>query len=105
MTDKAASQSPPTLEELRLHRDEIIALARRNKAFNVRVFGSVARGDAQPESDIDILVAFQPGASLFELSALWQDLRDMLGREVNVISEGGVSERFRQRIADDVIAL
>lgn len=104
MSDNALL-TPPTLADLRTRRDEIRDLARRHRAYNVRVFGSVARGDAEPESDIDLLVAFDPGASLFDLSALWQDLRDLLGREVNVISEGGMTERFRRRIADDVVPL
>ncbi|MBK9125866.1 MAG: nucleotidyltransferase family protein [Chloroflexi bacterium] len=103
MTDPA--KTVPSLDDLRARRDEILELARRHRAYNVRVFGSVARGDATPESDIDVLVAFRPGASLFDLSALWQDLQDLLDREVNVVSEGGMNERFRQRIADDVVPL
>jgi len=103
MTD--ATKTTPTLDDLRARREDILALAAHHRASNVRVFGSVARGDATPESDIDLLVTFRPGASLFDLSALWQDLQDLLGRDVNVISEGGMRERFRQRIADDVTPL
>lgn len=100
-----ATRTAPTLADLRARRDEILALAQRYGASNVRVFGSVARGEATPDSDVDLLVHFQAGTSLFELSALWQDLRDLLGYEVNLLSEGGLKDRFRQRIADDLIAL
>ncbi|MBZ0309060.1 MAG: nucleotidyltransferase domain-containing protein, partial [Anaerolineae bacterium] len=79
MSDRIA----PTLEELRARRQEIIAAAQRNKAFNVRVFGSVARGEAAPGSDIDFLVTFQPGSSIFDQIGLWLDLQDLLGREVD----------------------
>jgi uncharacterized protein len=99
------TRTAPTLADLRAQRDEILTLAQRYGASNVRVFGSVARGEATPDSDVDLLVHFQSGTSLFELSALWQDLRDLLGYEVNLLSEGGLKDRFRQRIADDLIAL
>lgn len=100
-----ATKTSITLDDLRAMRNDILALAARHRAFNVRVFGSVARGEATPESDVDLLVSFHPGASLFDLSALWQDLQDLLGRDVNVVSEGGMNERFRQRIARDIVAL
>ena len=103
MTD--TTRIPPTLERLRAHRDEILAIAERYHAYNVRVFGSVARGEATAESDVDFLVKFAGGTSLFDLSALWQDLADLLGYEVNVISEGGLKERFAQRIQDDLVPL
>jgi len=99
------SATTPTLDELRAQRQAILALAERYGASNVRVFGSVARGEATPESDIDLLVALRPGTSLYEFSALWQDLRDLLGREVNLLSEGGLRERFRARIQKDLVAL
>jgi hypothetical protein len=95
----------PTLAELRARRAEIMALAARHGAYNVRVFGSVARGEAGTESDVDFLVTFQTGASLFDQSALWQDLQDLLGCEVNLLSEGGLNERFRKRIEHDLTAL
>jgi uncharacterized protein len=83
MKDQLALKAPPRLEDLRTHREEIITLARRNKAFNVRVFGSVARGDARPDSDLDLLVEFETDASLYDLSALRLALIDLLGCEVD----------------------
>lgn len=99
------TQQSLTLEQLRERRAEILTLAEKYGAYNVRVFGSVARGEAAPDSDIDLLVSFGKGANLYELSNLWQDLRDLLGREVNVISEGGLRESFKKRIERDLIAL
>lgn len=103
MTD--TTRPIPTLEALRAQRDAILALAARCGAYNVRVFGSVARGDASADSDIDLLVSLREGTTLFELSALWQDLEELLGRPVNILSEGGLKPRFRQRIESDIVPL
>ena len=95
-----------TLDDLRTRRDEILALAARYGAYNVRVFGSVARGDSTSESDIDILVDFADGASLYDLSGLWQDLQQLLGHSVDVVEDHpGLRERFRQRIVKDAVLL
>jgi hypothetical protein len=85
MTDP--SKSPPTLPLLRARRDEIIAAARRNRAYDVRVFGSVARGESQPGSDVDFLVSFQPGSSIFDQVGLWLDLQGLLGCQVDLLTD------------------
>ena len=101
-----AIKSAPTLEMLRERRDEILALAKRYGAYNVRVFGSVARGDATPESDIDFLVSFRDGASLYDLSGLRLDLIALLGCQVDVVSDhAGLRERFRKRLTREVVAI
>lgn len=94
-----------TLQDLRARRDEILKLAQQYRAYNVRVFGSVARGEATPDSDVDLLVNFREGTSLFELSGFWQDLQELLGRDVNLLSENGLKERFRKRIEGDIVPL
>ncbi len=100
------ARTAPTLEGLRSRRDEIIALAKKYGAYNIRVFGSVARGDATPESDIDLLVDFEDWASLYELSGLWQDLRDLLGRQVDVLSDHmEMRARLRKRVLRDAVPL
>lgn len=99
------THTAPNLAMLRDHRDAILALAEQYGAYNLRVFGSVARGEATPNSDVDLLVSFREGTSLFELSAFWQDLEALLGYKVNVLSENGLKARFRQRIEKDLIAL
>lgn len=94
-----------TLQDLRARRDEILKLAQQYGAYNVRVFGSVARGEATPDSDVDLLVNFREGTSLFELSGFWQDLQELLGCDVNLLSENGLKERFRKRIEGDIVPL
>ncbi|HEY1688504.1 MAG TPA: nucleotidyltransferase family protein [Solirubrobacteraceae bacterium] len=93
------------MRPLRERRAEILRCASEHGARNVRVFGSVARGDAQADSDIDLLVEMEPGRSLLDLVGLWQDLEDLLGTHVDVLSEGGVSPHLRDRIYADAIAL
>lgn len=82
------TRTPPTLEELRQRRDEIIALAEQYGASNVRVFGSVARGDAGPDSDVDLLISFPSNKSMFDLVGLWLDMQELLGYEVSLITDG-----------------
>lgn len=82
-----------TLEDVKSRRREILAAARRRRASHVRVFGSVARGDAGPDSDIDFLVDFEEEASLLDQVGLIQDLHELLGVGVDVVSSGGLSSR------------
>jgi hypothetical protein len=98
-------RSALTLKELRTHRAEILTLAERYGASNVRVFGSVARGDTTPESDVDLLVSMRMGASMFDLVGLWLDLKDLLGCEVSLITDDIEDNAFLKRIADDVVSL
>jgi predicted nucleotidyltransferase len=77
--------APPTLDQLRSRRDEILRIARRRGAQNVRVFGSVARGDAGVNSDVDFLVEMEPGRSVLDVSELILDLEEALGRRVDVV--------------------
>jgi len=85
-------------------RDEILRLAAHNKADNVRVFGSIARGEDTPDSDIDLLVSFQPGASLLDQAGLIADLEDLLGRHVDVVSDRALTDRDT-RIREELVAL
>jgi predicted nucleotidyltransferase len=90
---------------LNQHRDAILRLAAEHGARNVRVFGSVARGTASETSDLDLLVAMEPGRTLLGLVALNQDLEDVLGRPVDVVTEGELSPYLRDRILAEAIAL
>jgi predicted nucleotidyltransferase len=76
--------------ELLERREEILAVAARHGVRAVRVFGSVARGEETPASDLDLLVEFEPGRSLLDHIALAQDLKDLLDREVDVVTERGL---------------
>jgi hypothetical protein len=94
-----------TKETLKARREEILRLARQWGARDVRVFGSVARGDAGPSSDVDFLVEFEPGRSLLDHGGLLMDLQDLLGCEVDVVSERGMRPRFRDRVLKEAVPL
>lgn len=93
-----------TIDELlREKRNNILEIAARHGAQNIRVFGSVARGDAGTGSDIDFLVEMKPGCSLMDLGGLLMDLRDLLGVGVDVVTENGLRERIRQHVLDEAV--
>lgn len=85
-------------ELLKENREAVIALAAKHGARHPRIFGSVARGGEGPESDIDLLVKMEEGRSLLDLSALVQDLQDLLGVKVDIVSEDGLYWLLRRRI-------
>jgi predicted nucleotidyltransferase len=85
-------------ELLKEKREEILRIAAMHGARNLRVFGSVARGEADESSDIDLLVDMEPGRSLLDLTALFSDLSDLLGRKVDVVTEKGLYWLLRRRI-------
>ncbi len=74
-----------SMKRLRQQRDRIVALAASRGAYDVRVFGSVARGEARPGSDVDFLVAMEPGRTVLDLAELIVDLEELLGQPVDVI--------------------
>lgn len=96
--------TPLTLEALRARREEILRLAERHGAFTVRVFGSVGCGAAGPQSDGDLPVDFRLETTLWDAVALWRELRELLGCEVNVIAEDA-PDRFRQSALKEAVPL
>lgn len=92
-------------ELLHEKREDILRVASKRGASNVRVFGSVARGEADSKSDIDLLVDLEPGRSLFDLGGLLMDLQDLLGHKVDVVTERGLRERIRERVLKEAIPL
>jgi uncharacterized protein len=106
MAEPVDTQAPgPSMAELARVRAEILAAAARHGATNVRVFGSVARGDADAKSDVDFLVDFEPGRSLLDLAGLLVDLEDLLGHSVDVVTEPGLKARIRQRVLAEAVAV
>ena len=92
-------------ELLESKREEILQIAAKRGARNVRVFGSAARGQADEASDIDILVDLEPGRSLLDLGGLWSELNELLGRNVDVVTEKGLRERIRDRVLKEAVPL
>ncbi len=86
-------------------RDLILQIAEEHGAYNVRVFGSVARGEAREDSDIDLLIDMQKGRSMWDLIGLWQTLNERVGREVNVIVAGLPNTRFMRNALNDAVPL
>jgi predicted nucleotidyltransferase len=87
-----------TKELLQLRRNEILTLVAQYGAKNIRVFGSVARGESGLASDVDFLVDMEEGRNFLDLVGFWQDLQELLGRRVDVITDGGISPYLRERI-------
>ncbi len=95
----------PDHHHLHQHREAILELGRLHGARNIRVFGSVARGVAGPDSDLDLLVSFEPGRSLLDFVALKQDLEDLLGRPVDLVSENALHHVIRDQVLAEAEAL
>lgn len=87
-----------TVQQLSDHAVAIREIAARHGATNIRVFGSHARGEAGPDSDLDLLVRMERGRTLLDLIAVQQDVEDLLGIDVDVVSEGGLSPYLRDTI-------
>ena len=83
---------------LQQKKKEILAVAREHGLLNIRVFGSVARGEDTPESDIDFLVDLEKGRSLFDLGGALIKLQDLLGRKVDIVTERGLHWYLRDKI-------
>lgn len=86
-------------------REEILRICAKYGARNVRVFGSVARGEADEASDVDLLVELEPGRSLFDLGGLQYELERVLGHRVDVVTERGLKERVRLRVLKEAVPL
>jgi predicted nucleotidyltransferase len=93
------------VRDLRRRRRAILRIATKHGAHSVRVFGSVARGESEPDSDIDLLVQMKPGSSLFDQAAMLVELRDLLGRDVDVVTEVALRDRIRARVLREAVPL
>lgn len=100
-----STATAPTLDALRRRRDEILAVAAAHGATNVRVFGSVARGEADEASDVDFLVDLEPGRTLFDLGGLLMALAEVLGHRVDVATERALKPRIHDRVLRESVVL
>jgi predicted nucleotidyltransferase len=95
-----------TIEELlREKREEILKIAAEHGACNVRVFGSVARGEAKPDSDIDFLIDLGENLSPWFPVRLIRDLEKLLNRKVDIVTEKGLKERIKERVLQEAVKL
>ena len=90
---------------LRNKRNDILEIVAAHGGHDVRVFGSWARAETRPDSDIDLLVRLAPGRSLLDIVAIKQDLEDLLGCPVDVVTEAGISPYIRERVLSEAVAL
>ena len=92
-------------KQLKAKRRQILEVATRHGARDVRIFGSAARGEMKPGSDLDVLVKLDPGRSLLDIIAVKQDLEDLLGCGVDVVTEAGISPYIREQILGEAVEL
>jgi predicted nucleotidyltransferase len=104
-TEPATRLGSPSVRLLRRRRSELLAVAERHGARNVRVFGSTARNQARPDSDIDLLVELDPGRTLLDLVALRRDLTRALGRPVDVATDEMLSRPARVQAESEAVPL
>jgi uncharacterized protein len=90
---------------LKTKREEILQIAAKYGAYNIRIFGSVARGEADATSDVDFLVEMESGRSLLDLGGLLMELQELLGCQVDVVTEKGLRQRIRERVLTEAILL
>lgn len=90
---------------LKNRREDIIRVAGQYGARNVRVFGSMARGEADVDSDLDIIVEMEPGSSLLDIIAIKQDIEDLLGRKVDIVTEASISPYIRDTVLKEAVNL
>lgn len=95
----------PALSQLTARRDDILRVATRHGATNVRVFGSTARHEQDADSDVDFLVDMDEGRSLLDLAGLHLDLEELLGCPVDVVSAAGLRSRLRERVLREAVRL
>lgn len=92
-------------QAIRANREAILRIAAKHGAIQVRLIGSVARGEARPDSDIDLLVTWREGTSLLDQASLTLELESLLGRKVDIASEGWVKPSIRESVYRDAVAL
>lgn len=95
----------PTKQNLIKHRDQILRLASNYGINRVRIFGSAARGEATKNSDIDLLVNFSEGRTLFDLIAFKNDVEDLLNRKVDVVSENSLHWYIKDMVIQEAVEL
>jgi len=86
-------------------KNQILDIAKRYGAYDIRIFGSVARGEETDASDVDFLVKLEPNRSLLDLGGLLMELRELLGIDVDVVTEKGLKTRIREQVLRETVSL
>lgn len=94
-----------TVEELRARREEIVTIGERYGVSNIRVFGSVARGEADERSDLDLLIDVVPGRGLLAMAGFALEVEELLGVFTQVVTEQGIKKRIRGRVLAEAVAV
>lgn len=103
--EEDAPRRQVTVEELRVHRDEIVVIGRRYGVSNIRVFGSVARGEADELSDLDLLIDVAPGHGYFDMAGFALDVEQLMGVFTQVATPNGLKKRMQARILAETVPL
>lgn len=93
------------IQTLRAKREQILSIATGHGASSVRLFGSVVRGQSRPDSDVDVLIDLERGRTLLDIVAIKQDLEELLGTKVDVVTEAAISPYMREEIMREAVAL
>ncbi|MCA9759220.1 MAG: nucleotidyltransferase family protein [Candidatus Eisenbacteria bacterium] len=94
-----------TIEVIQAKRDDVLQVARKHGVTSIRIFGSVARGDDSPESDIDLLITTGPVVSSWFPAGLILDLEALLGRDVEIVTEPGLNPLLREQVLSEAVNL
>ena len=90
---------------IKSRREDILDITTKYGAKNVRVFGSMARGEESPDSDLDIIVEMDEGSSLLDIIAIKQDIEDLLGLKVDIVTEASISPYIRETVLKEAVNL
>jgi uncharacterized protein len=101
--EPAAARLAVSYSTVRQHRSELLSIARRHGARNVRMFGSTARGDARRDSDVDLIVDLEPRRTLLDIAALRRETSQLLGRSVDIATTDTLREPLRREIERDAV--
>lgn len=101
----AAPRRRVTVDELRAHHDEIYSIAEKYGVSNIRVFGSVARGEADDNSDLDLVIDVSRGHGYFAMAGFALDVEELLGVFTQVVTPNGIKTRMRDRILAEAVAI
>jgi len=94
-----------TLQEIRKYKNQIIAIGNQFGITNIKVFGSTVREESDQSSDVDLLVEVQSGRTLFDLGGFQMAIKDLINRDVDIVTDNGLRDRIKQTVLDEAVEL